>query len=110
MTPSTSRRGELAHVAVVGLVDQIEELGEAVAVLEAHATAVADLEDAGDLFVGGGFDLGNGYAERPAAALTMLAPGFSAQVTPQLGRLVSQYPPGFAALSAPLTAAFGASA
>ncbi|MCK6516236.1 hypothetical protein L6R46_14415 [Myxococcota bacterium] len=56
---------------------------------------------------GGGFDLGNGYAERPAAALTMLAPGFSAQVTPQLGRLVSQYPPGFAALSAPLTAAFG---
>ncbi|MEY3213935.1 MAG: hypothetical protein RIT28_4416 [Pseudomonadota bacterium] len=57
---------------------------------------------------GRGFDLGNGYAERPAAALTMLAPGFSAQVTPQLGRLVSQYPPGFAALSAPLYAVFGA--
>lgn len=57
---------------------------------------------------GRGLDLGNGYAERPAAALAMLAPGFSAQVTPHLGRLVSQYPPGLAALAAPFTAAFGA--
>ncbi|MCK6525708.1 hypothetical protein L6R49_30250, partial [Myxococcota bacterium] len=57
---------------------------------------------------GRGLDLGNGYAERPAAALTMLAPGFSAQVTPHLGRLVSQYPPGLAALAAPFTAVFGA--
>jgi hypothetical protein len=96
-------------------------LGVAVA-LAAHAVAWGLLVSPGALLLdegtnqlaaqamaaGRGLDLGNGYAERPAAALTMLAPGFSAQVTPQLGRLVSQYPPGFAALSAPLYAVFGA--
>ena len=41
--------GQLADVPVVGVVDQPEELGEAVAVLEAHAAAMTDLEGPGDL-------------------------------------------------------------
>jgi hypothetical protein len=42
-------RVELAHVAVVALVDEAEQRRERVAVLEAHATAVADFEHARDL-------------------------------------------------------------
>ena len=109
------------HPSVEPLAPNVWCVGVAVA-LVVHAVAWALLVSPGALLLdegtnqlaaramatGGGFDLGNGYAERPAAALAMLAPGFSAQVTPQLGRLVSQYPPGFAALSAPLTAVFGA--
>lgn len=44
-------RAELADVAVVPVVDEREELREAVAVLEAHAAAVTDLEDPLDLLV-----------------------------------------------------------
>ena len=111
------------HPSVEPLAPSSRRLGVLVALaLAGHAVAWALLVSPGALLLdegtnqlaaramaeGRGFDLGNGYAERPAAALAMLAPGFSAQVTPQLGRLVSQYPPGFAALSAPLTAVFGA--
>ena len=43
--------GELADVAVVLLVDEVEQDREAVAVLEAHAAAVADLEGPRDLLL-----------------------------------------------------------
>ena len=51
MTRSVSARGELADVAVVLLVDEVEQDREAVAVLEAHAAAVADLEGPRDLLL-----------------------------------------------------------
>ena len=43
--------GDLANVAVVRVVQNLEEIRKAVAVLEAHSAAVADLEGAGDLFL-----------------------------------------------------------
>jgi len=49
--PVRLRGGELADVAVVLLVDEVEESREAVAVLEAHAAAVAHLEDPRDLLL-----------------------------------------------------------
>jgi hypothetical protein len=45
--------GQAGDVAVVLVVDEVEQAGERVAVLEAHAAAVADLEHADDLLVEG---------------------------------------------------------
>jgi hypothetical protein len=44
-------RLDLANVAVVALVQEVEKDGEAVAILEAHSTSVADLECTRDFFV-----------------------------------------------------------
>ena len=44
-------RRQLPNVAIVLVVDGAKQDGKRVAVLEAHATAVADLEDALDFFV-----------------------------------------------------------
>lgn len=60
-----------------------------------------------DQAAGRGLEIWNGYEERPSPELQLIVLDNASQIAAHHGRLVSQYPHGYAVLAAPFYQAFG---